>query len=354
MAGFDANPYALYDAYGGPAFVAPARDAGTKVFDGSLIVGYAANPAPDIDHLATITTAIYARPINGVRAEFVVPVNGSSGIGTAVGVGDLRLGAAVTLVDGAAFAAELTPSVWLPTGSRQADFGAGVFGAGGVAAASVRTGRLEVVGNLGGRIGRVTSPHVGGAVAVDVARKLRVSAWALAQGDGASSNIPALVGGTARLRLGENFVVISGGKGVAAGSPDWQATIAFVPRPVDRLPVPKLDPLQARVRFEPDGDFTTEARSTMFQLAQAMVADPTLAIVVTGHSDPKLPTEASARRAQRVVDWLTWNGVPSERLSVLGLGGVDAVIAGSDPQNDWVDFARVANLNAMSRVPYPQ
>ena len=78
MAGFDASPHTLYDAVGGPAFVAPARDEGTSNFDASLIIGYAADPVPGIDHLATVTTAAYARPMDGLRVEFVVPVHGSS------------------------------------------------------------------------------------------------------------------------------------------------------------------------------------------------------------------------------------------------------------------------------------
>lgn len=344
MSGFDANPYALYDAYGGPAFVAPAHDPGSKKFDATLMVGYAAEPVPGMDHLATVTTAVYGRPMPGVRAEFVVPVHGSAGERSAIGIGDVRVGAAVAIADGDRGALTVTPSCWLPLGSREADFGTGVFGVGGVAAGSVRAGRFEVLGNVGARLGNVVSPHLGAALSADVSPQLRLSAWTVAEGDGVSANVPLLVGGTTRVHLGDNLVVFSAGKGLDANAPSWQVSLAFVPFRAAPLPAPVLDALTAQVHFEPDGDFTNEAKETMFLIARAMTEDPTLTIVVVGHSDPGLPVEASAHRAELVADWLRWNGVSAERLSVLGRGGVDAPVASSDPQNDWVGFARVNHL----------
>ena len=138
MAGFDASPYVLFDAYGGPAYIAPARDAGTSKFDASLIIGVTADATPEVDHLATVTTAVYARPLDGLRLEFVLPVHGSYGDTSVIGPGDLRAGAAVRLADGEHATLTITPSAWLPTGLHKADFGTGTFGGGVVAAASVQ------------------------------------------------------------------------------------------------------------------------------------------------------------------------------------------------------------------------
>lgn len=352
MAGYDASPHTLYDAVGGPAFVSPARDEGAAKFDASLILGYAADPAPDVEHLATVTTALYARPMEGLRVEFVVPVLGTYGAASAISAGDIRTGAAVRLADGAHGTVTITPSCWLPTGSRRADLGAGVFSGGGVVSAGAHTGRLELVGNAGARVGRYVSPQLGASFAVDVTPSARLAVWTAAHGDGASTDTSVLLGASTRLQFAENEVVLSAGKGLGAHGPDWQATVAFVPRPAEPLPVPRIDPLQSEVRFEPDGDFAGDARGTMFLLAKAMKADPSLTIVVMGHSDPGLPVEVSTGRAQQVADWLVLQGVAPQRLPVLGLAGVGAVAGTSGAENDWVGFARVGQIEQLSAL-YP-
>lgn len=86
--------------------------------------------------------------------------------------------------------------------------------------------------------------------------------------------------------------------------------------------------------FDSATELTPDSMATIDQLKTALAAWPAPRIVVVGHTDaagsPEFNDKLSVRRAEAVAEILVRNGIPAQRIEILGRGKRELAVATAD------------------------
>ena len=268
----------------------PRMSTPTTLADGfSLGVQLDTGAQPLVEFQAEGTRAVVAQlttlSIGGVVAvqDFVqidvvfpmhLDVRGAQG--HRAGIGDLRVGAKLALLDQQRHLVHLAlhPLLWIPTGNAVLHHGSGAVAGGGVVSlgqsysqfhwsvnTGIRVGPTQAARNLSGNSGLL----LGLASGVTIRPSVRVYGELIAQGSAGWSQLPAEFGAGTQFDLGKNTsatLALYGALTEAPGVPQWRIVFSSTwkrstPRPVRTRaskpePMPVAEPPDAQVASVPE------------------------------------------------------------------------------------------------------
>ena len=388
----------------------PRMSTPTTLADGfSLGVQLDTGAQPLVEFQAEGTRAVVAQlttlSIGGVVAvqDFVqidvvfpmhLDVRGAQG--HRAGIGDLRVGAKLALLDQQRHLVHLAlhPLLWIPTGNAVLHHGSGAVAGGGVVSlgqsysqfhwsvnTGIRVGPTQAARNLSGNSGLL----LGLASGVTIRPSVRVYGELIAQGSAGWSQLPAEFGAGTQFDLGKNTsatLALYGALTEAPGVPQWRIVFSSTwkrstPRPVrtraskpEPMPVaappdaqvasvPEAEPPSPRPAAEIKDDRIIIHEQIQFQEGSANLEQknqqPVLLallgllsehpeiehLLIIGHTNHRGSLEVnqalSEARAKSVANWLVANGISPDRLLHKGYGSSRPIVPPTDPNADTIN-----------------